>query len=192
MPDVVYEGNNLNDPSQLTEGWHPAFLVQIGTEETPPDWERAKRSPKSWRWYFAVWEQAADVGRSAPEAQSQTTSTLFSPGGGKFDPSTAYRWHSELLGRRPVRGEHVNLDPMLPLPCRVKVHRTDKHGQPSEYATIKDLEHWSDGQALLTPDLRDKLATWHQMKHADGGPPPALSTLPPAPSTTSSLDKPAW
>jgi hypothetical protein len=190
MPDVVYEGSSQNDPSQLTDGWHPAFLIEIGTEDTPPDWERAKRSPKQYRWYFAVWETNADVTHRAPEAQSSTTSTLFSPGG-KYQPSTNYVWHSELVGHRIAKGEHVNLDPLLPLPCRVKVLRTDKNGQPSEYATIKDLERWPEGQALLTADLKDKLATWQRMKTAGAPspapPPPAVPTTPP-----SSPQKPAW
>ena len=195
MPDVVYEGGGLSDPSQLTEGWHPAALIELALEDTPPDWERAKRSPKQFRWFYAVWEAFADVTRTAPEAQSATTSTLFSPGG-RYQPSTAYVWHSELLGHRPARGEHVNLDPLLPLACRVKIQRTDKNGQPSEYARIIGLERWADGQALLTQDLKDKLATWHKMKMATGTPPPAPPpvppTLPPAPPSPLPTDTPKW
>jgi hypothetical protein len=196
MPDIVYEGNSYNGPSQLSEGWHPSFLVDITIEDTPQDWERFKRSPKQWRWWVATWDTAADITRAAPEAQSTTTSTIFSPGGGKFDPSTCYRWHAELLGRRPAKGEHVNLNPMLPLPCRVKISRTDKNGQPSEYAKILDLERWPDGQALLTPDLRDKLATWYRMKSATNAPPPQASPAPPlpppAPASPPPTDTPKW
>jgi len=198
MPDVVYEGGGLfSEPSQLTEGWHPAALVELLLEDTPPDWERAKRSPKQFRWPFAVWETVADVARSAPEAQSATTSTLFSPGG-RYQPSTAYVWHSELLGHRPARGEHVNLDPLLPLACRVKIQRTDKNGQPSEYAKIVGLERWPDGQALLTAELKAKLATWYTMKTAGGmaPPPPQASSAPPSPSPASPrpapTDAPKW
>jgi hypothetical protein len=180
MPDVFYDASGFfNDPSQLTEGWRPAALVHIGTEDTPPDWERAKRSPQQYRWYFAVWETTADMARSAPEAQSETTSTQFSPGG-RYQPSTNFLWHAEFLGRRPVRGEHNNLDPLLPLPCRLKIRRTDKHGQPSEYAKIIGLERWAEGEALLTADLKAKLATWFAMKTAGAAPPPQA---PPAPPT---------
>src|SRR5262249_44987500 len=115
--------------------------------------------------------------------------------GGKYQPSTSYLWHSELLRHRPAKGEHVNLDPLLPLPCRLKVQRTDKTGQPSEYATIKDLERWPDGQTLLTADLKGKLATWHKMKTAGGTAPPppqASPTPPPVPSTPPSTDTPKW
>jgi hypothetical protein len=197
MPDVVYEGSSFfNDPSQLTEGSHPAFLVYIGKEDTPPTWERFKRSPQQYRWYFAVWETIEDVTRSAPEAQSETTSTQFSPGG-RYQPSTNYLWHCEFLGRRPARGEHNNLDPLLPLPCRLKIKRTDKQGQPSEYAKIVGLERWADGLSLLTADLKDKLATWYRMKTAGAQatppPPPAAPPTPPvAPPSPPPTDTPKW
>ena len=192
MPDVVYEGSSASDPSQLSEGWRPAFLVEITEEDTPPDWERAKRSPRQWRWHFAVWENQAEIARSIPEAQSTTTSKTFSPGGGKFPASTAYLWHVEFLGRRPAKGEHVNLDPLMPLPCRLKISRTNKNGEPSEYANIKDLERWADGQALLTPDLKDKLATWHKMKSAGGAPRSAPAPAPTPPPPAAPTVKPTW
>jgi hypothetical protein len=148
-PEMGYETKSVNDKSTLSEGWHPAFLLAITDEETPAAWKMAEQSPRMWRWHFAVWETPQTM-QQTPERQSAPTSQKFSPGG-KFQPSKAYVWTCELLGRQIQPGERVNLDPSLPLPCRVKVRRNN------EYANIIDLEKWPEGQAYLNEGMRASL-----------------------------------
>lgn len=176
MPDFSYQPKTTNDKSQLTPGWHPAFLMAIADEETPPDWQMAKQSPRLWRWQFAVWESPASM-RDAPEMQSTPTSQKFSPGG-KYQASKAYVFTRKLLNRQIEAGEHVSLDPLMPLPCQVLISRTDKNGAPIEYANITDLQAWPDGAAALTAEVRTNLASWLQAKQA-APTPPAPAPVPP-------------
>lgn len=165
MPVFNYTPQHVSDPSNLSEGMHPAFLVAITDEETPAAWEMAKKSPRMWRWHFAVWQSPAAITNEAPELQSTVSSQTFSPGG-KYQPSKAFVWTCALLGRAVQPTESIDLDPMMPLPCQLYITRKDKMGVPIEFANVKDLVAWSEGGAVLTPDLRQKIQTWWQMKQA--------------------------
>jgi hypothetical protein len=171
MPNFTYQPRSINDPSMLSEGWHPAYLLHIADEATPEQWTMYESSPRLWRWLFAVWETPQHVQATTPELQSVPTSQKFSPGG-RYQPSKAYTWTCTLLGRAVQAGESVSLDAALPLPCRLKIRRVNGQGQPIEFANIVDLEPWPDGASLLTPELQQKLTTWFGMKQA-GTPVPA-------------------
>jgi hypothetical protein len=167
MPQFSYQPPSINDPSQLAEGWHPAYLLAITDEATPDSWAMYQASPRLWRWWFAVWPDPGQL-HHTPECQTSPTSQKFSPGG-KYQPSKAYLWTCKLLGRTFSAGESVNLDELMPLACKVWVKRTNSQGMPSEFANITELQTWPEGAALLTPELRQKLATWLSMKRSDGG-----------------------
>jgi len=180
MPEFKYEPRTINDRSQLTPNWHPAYLLEIGVEEVPDGWEMKKKNSHMYRWKFCVWESPHAVTTIAPEFQSVVSSPQFSPPG-KYQASKAFLFTQKLLGRKIEPGEHINLDPLLPMPCLVLINRTDKNGAPSEYANIMDVGPWPDGTALLTPDLRQKLAQFLAMKTGlSNG---QVSTPPPAQST---------
>lgn len=160
MPTFAYEPRTVNDKSNLTPGYHPAFLLAIKDEEVPEGWEMKKKSPRMWRWCFAVFtspEQVAAGGR--PEHQSATSSQTFSPGG-KFQPSKAYIWTCKIMGRKIESGESIDLDPMMPIPCLVMVSRTKRDGTHVEYANIDGIEPWPEGPRFLTPGLRQSLAAF--------------------------------
>ena len=162
-PEFKYEPRTINDKSQLTPNWHPAYLLEIGVEEVPDGWEMKKKNSHMYRWKFCVWEGPHAVTSVAPEFQSVVSSPQFSPPG-KYQASKAFVFTQKLLGRKIEPGEHVNLDPAMPLACQVLINRTDKNGAPSEYANIMDVGAWPDGAALLTPELRQKLAAFLAMK----------------------------
>lgn len=171
MPQFTYQPRSINDPSQLSEGWHPAFLLAIHDEETPEQWAMRESSPRMWRWVFAVWSSPETIAQQIPEMQSAPTSQKFTPAS-RYSPSKAYTWTCTLLGRAVQAGESVSLDDLLPLACRLKIRRVNGQGQPIEFANIVDLEAWPDGASQLTPDLRHRLTTWFAMKQA-GTPVPA-------------------
>lgn len=158
MPVFHYEPRITNDKSTLTPGMHPGFLLAIQDEEVPDGWKMKEKSPRMWRWLFAVWPvpEALTAGMR-PEKQSATSSQTFSPGGQR-QASKAYVWTCKLLGRKIETGESVDLDPMLPLPCWIMVSRTKSDGTAIEYANLMGLELWPEGAALLTPPLRAYLA----------------------------------
>jgi len=185
MPMFTYTPQQVSDPSFLTEGMHPAFLVAITDEETPAQWEMAKKSPRMWRWSFAVWQDVTSMTSQPPELQSTVSSQTFSPGG-KYQPSKAFVWTCALLGRQVQPTESIDLDPMMPLPCQLYITRKDKNSTPIDYANVKDLVAWGEGAAVLTPELRQKLQTWWQMKQAT---PQAVPT--PQPQQTPSTPPPA-
>ena len=151
MPVMSNTPKVSNDKSSLLDGWHPAFLLAIQEEDTPPSWKMAEKSPRMYRWKFAVWSHPDRIATENPERQSAPSSTTFSPKG-KNPASKAYTWTAELLGRQIMPGESVDLDPLLPLPCRVKVSRN------GEYANIMDVERWPEGAQALTPALKGLLA----------------------------------
>ena len=160
MPTFTYTPHTINDKSSLSPGMHPAFLVAIVSEPTPPGWEMAKKSPVMFRWQFAVWESAQALAAGvAPERQSMVSSTAFTPKG-NFQASKAYQWTSILLGREPAMGENIDLDSLLPLPCQLMVLRTDKLGKPTEYANLSGLFPWPDGPPYRTPAFCVKLAAF--------------------------------
>lgn len=158
-----------NDKTSLTDGWHPGYLLAISDEQTPPTWKMFEKSPRMYRWTFAVWQQPGDILHDAPERQSAPSSQAFSPKGTQ-PASKAYSWTSALLQRQIQPGESVDLDPMLPLPCRVKISRN------GEYANILDLEYWAEGPPR-TPEL---LAMLHTCLHREGTAPPRETAPTPA------------
>lgn len=198
MPNFSYTPRSINDPSQLSEGWHPAYLLQIADEATPELWSMYESSPRLWRWLFAVWETPQHVQTTTPELQSAPTSQKFTPAS-RYSPSKAYTWTCALLGRAVQAGESVSLDDLFPLPCRLKIRRVNGQGQPIEFANIVDLEAWPDGGSLLTADVRQKLATWFTMKQqgtpapapAPGAVPRPVPAVPAAPAAPAGWGQPA-
>lgn len=165
MPAMSYTPKPTNDASTLTPGWHPAVLLAILDEATPEGWIMAQRNPRMYRWKFAVYTTPQNLPHETPERQSAVSSQAFTPKG-RNPASKAYTWTTELLGRVIMPGESVDLDPLLPLPCRVKIERRE------QYANIVDLERWDEGKPLLTDAVKRTLA------HLDEEAPP-VTTPPP-------------
>jgi hypothetical protein len=176
MPSMTYTPRTYNDPSALTMGWHPAFLLEIADEPTPEHWQMYEKSPRMYRWKFAVWEVPTLIPTHAPERQSAVSTQIFAPKG-RQPASKAYTWAATLLGRQIPPGETVTLDPLMPLPVRVKVERKD------QYANIRDLEPCPELTPYLTPELHQKLAafllTFGQASEAAAAPPPTPTPAPP-------------
>ena len=168
MPTFSYTPRMFSDASALPEGLHPAFLVAVTDEETPEGWKMREKSPRMWRWYFAVYDNINVINSVRPELQSTVSSQTFSPGG-KYQPSKAYLWAIALLNRQIGKGEKIDIDAMLPLPCQLYISRRDKQGNPVEQAIIKDLTAWGDGTKLLTPELTARLVTWWEEKSGELG-----------------------
>jgi hypothetical protein len=175
MPTMTYTPQFYSEPSVLTPGVHPAFLMAILDEVTPPTWEMAKKSPRMWRWHWAVAHTAQTFDAYVPELVTAVCSKIFS--GGK-QASKNYTWHCTLLGRVIAPDESVDLDPMMPLPCQLAISRT-KGGVSVEWAIVDNVYAWPDGAALLTEPFRQKLALWWSMKQAGGEQP---TEAPPAPA----------
>lgn len=172
-------------PSNLSDGWHPAYLLHISEEATPGDWEMFKQSPTMYRWHFCAWEHPGLL-QQEPEVQSGLTSTKFTPKG-RYQASKAYLWTCQLLGRTIVSGESVDFDPLYPLPCRIKVAK-----EPGkDFIKIIDVESWPDGQQHLPAmtdtllGLRAKILQQPPPVIPPVAPPPAAATptpsQPPAP-----------
>lgn len=162
---------SFSDKSELTRGRKPAFLCAITEELVPDGWPMQKRPGDTmFRWHFAIWENEQAINARQPEHQTAVSSKIFSPAGKKNPASKCWLWTAELLGRLPNPGEAVDLDPMMPLPCRLKVERTKRDGTPVDFAVIADLEGWPEGAQLLTPELKAKLqalaAVWAQSNSA--------------------------
>lgn len=180
-----------SEPSDLVEGVHPAFLMAVTEELTPPTWPAAVKAlaagkpiPPMYRWHFAVCPSFATVTSEIPELQTAVSTTIFS-GGARA--SKSYTWACTLLGREIPVNEGVDLEPLCPLPCQVFILRHDKNRVPITYANIDPrLMAWPEGTALLTPELRQKLALWWQMKQStpvdDPTPPPPPAPMPAVPS----------
>lgn len=160
MPAQTYTRQFFSEPSDLSPGLHPAFLVAITEEATPPTWDMFKSSPRMYRWHFAVAHNPSSIATHVPELVTAITSKIFS--GGK-QPSKNYTWHCTLVGHEIQIDESVDLDPAMPVPCQLIVSRM-KGGKPVEWAIVDGLYPWPEGQTLLTDELRKKLALWWQMK----------------------------
>jgi len=175
----VFTPKTVNDPSQLTHGRHPAFLLAIVEEAIPDGWEMGKKDTHMFRWHLAIWEHPDHVMQYAPEEQSAISSRAFSPKS-KYQASKAYVWTCALLGREIPRGQGADLDPLLPLACWADIERTPGN----DYAKITALWGRPEGQAQIPPVV-------HQLKaqYATGMPPaPAAAPPPPAPAQAA----PAW
>lgn len=204
MPKITHTQRFMSEPSSLSPGVHPGFLISITEHDTDPTWDMYKSSPKHWRWSFAVGHTAETLTTVIPELVTAISSQIFS--GGK-NASKAYQWHVALLGREIPIGEEVDLDPLMPLPCQVGISRS-KNGQTTEWAIVDALYGWEAGHALLTPELRTKLALWWTMKQAgeatEAPAPaaapatpqmyarPAAPTQAPAPATPATAGRAAW
>lgn len=205
MSTVSFEYNprTFSDPSALPEGLHPAFLLQVVDEETPAGWQMAAKSPRMWRFYFAVWDNPSVVGVVEPELQSQVCSQTFSAGG-KYQASKAYLNMKACLNRDIERGERMDPNALVPLPCQLYISRYDKNNTPIDFANVKDVKPWPQGTALLTADLKAKLLAWWQTKQQGLAlpepptppaptltPPPAAAPAPVAPATPAT-QKAGW
>jgi hypothetical protein len=173
-----------NDKTQLTEGRHPAFLCLITLEDIPTTWQSYNPDrgvTEQWRWHFAVWESDAQITTMAPEHQTTTSTKTFSPGGTK-QASKTYVYVTEFLRRNPHPDERVDLDPLLPLPCTVRVMRHKKDGTFIEYANLEGLEKAPHLDAYRTPELCQRIMNLEWVKN--GGvstqQPLAHSTPPPS------------
>lgn len=181
MPTMTYAPRALNDKSALQDGWHPAYLMEITDEETPEGWKMKPNSPRLWRWRFLVWAKPADIPTLRPEFQNAVSSQAFSPGGGGKSVAKAYSWASELIGHKPQPGEAVNLDALMPCPCRVKMERSTTN---PDYSNIIDLENsedtWPEVAAYLANEAfkTQLLAFYAQGPEA---PPDGSGTQRPAP-----------
>ena len=164
MPVMTYTPSYFSEPSQLIEGVHPAFLVAITDDLTPPTWPMAQKSPRMYRWHFAVLHSLETFEQYQPERQTGITSQIFS--GGK-QPSKSYTWSCAILGRDIPADESVDLDPMMPLPCQLFIGRHDKAGKSIEWANVDKVYNWADGHRLLTEPVRQRLADWWAKKQAE-------------------------
>jgi hypothetical protein len=172
------------NPSALSEGWHPGFLLHISEEATPADWQMAKQSPTMYRWHFVLWEVPTLIDRQAPEHQSGLTSTKFSPKG-KFQASKAYTWTKQMLARDIPPGQSINWDTLYPVPCRVKVERTPG----KDFIKILDVEAWPEGGAF-TVSMAEPLRL--ARAEAVAAPPPVIPPLDtPAPTPQAPQAPPA-
>ena len=174
MPKQTYTAQFFSEPSALTPGLHPGFLVAITEEATPHTWDMYKSSPRMYRWHFAVGHSAETISTHVPELVTAITSKIFS--GGK-QPSKNYTWHCTLIGHEIQIDEEVDLDPSLPVPCQVAISRS-KAGKDVEWAIVDKLYPWLEGAALLSPTFRQKLALWWSMKQAGGEQPTEAPTVP--------------
>jgi len=191
MPMMKHTQRFTSEPSTLSPGVHPGFLVAITEEATDPTWDMYKSSPHHWRWHFAVGHTAETLTTVVPELVTAISSQIFS--GGK-NPSKSYQWHVALLGREIPIGEEVDLDPLMPFPCQVGIARS-KNGQSVEWAMVDALYAWEAGHALLTPELRAKLALWWTMKQAgepsqDAAPAPVAAPRYAQPASTTPAPAP--
>lgn len=182
MPEFGYAANSINDLSQLTNGFHPAYLMAIHREDIPEGWVSYKPelSPTEnfhYRWCFLVWERADDVTSVLPERQSAISSKIFAPKGKKNPASKAYTWTCALLDREIVPGERINLDPLMPIPCVVLVERNE------QYANIKGLHHhkqmFPQGMTLLTPEYKAALQEALETERPQPTQPPVVVTQSP-------------
>lgn len=191
MPMMTYEPkSSYNDKSVLSNGWHPGYLLAIEDQPKPPSWKNYEQAPRIWRWVFAVWEVPGLIGNQAPERQTAASEQKFAPAGklrdgGTRSASKAYTWTQELLGREIQPGECVDLDPLMPLPCRIKMERN------GEYVNIKDIERWPEGQALLTEAIKAQLRTLLDRGN-EAQPAPQQPAMAPAPTPPQHPGMAAW
>jgi hypothetical protein len=133
------------NPSQLTQGWHPGYLIHISEETTPDGWKMKDKSPTMWRWHFVVWENPQTLQSGmAPEQQSGITSAKFSPKG-QYVASKAWTWTTQILNRTFATGETVDWTQHFPAPCRIKASR----GEGKDYIKIEGVEAWPEGQQYV-------------------------------------------
>lgn len=178
----TFQPKTISDPSNLTHGRHPGFLLAITEEAIPEGWAMGTKDTLMFRWHLAVWEHESHLAQYAPEQQSAISSRAFSPKG-KYQASKAWVWACSLIGRELPKGQGVDLDPLLPLACYVDVERVPGN----DYCKIVALWGRPEGQAAIPPvvqQLRAQYATGlpaAQPAQANGhaAPPPAPQPPPP-------------
>ena len=175
-----YNPRTFSDPSSLPEGLHPAYLIQVVDEETPAGWQMAQKSPRMWRFFFATWDNPSVVATTEPELQSQVCSQTFSAGG-KYPASKAYLNMKACLNRDIPRGEKMDPNSIVPLPCQLYISRYDKNNTPIDFANVRDVKPWPQGVALLTPELKARLMAWWEKKSEGLAQPEPPAPEPPAP-----------
>jgi hypothetical protein len=173
-----YNARTFSDPSNLSEGVHPAFLIEVVEEPVPEGWAMREKDLLMWRWNFAVWATPADIQTTKPELQSTVSSRTFSSGG-KYQPSKAFVWMKALLNRDIAKGEGVDPNDLVPLPCQLYITKRNKQGEVIDFANIKDLTPWPDGAALL-PAVREYLKAWWEERQHGLAAEKAKETPPPA------------
>lgn len=147
----------VSDPSNLTHGRHPGFLLAITEEPIPDGWAMGAKDTLMFRWHLAIWEHIEHLAQYAPEQQSAISSRAFSPKG-KFQQSKAHAWASALIGHEIPKGQGVDLDPLLPIACYVDVERTPGN----DYCKITALWGRPEGQGAIPPvvhQLRQQYVT---------------------------------
>lgn len=156
-----YEPRTFSDPTALAEGLHPAFLVQVTDEVKPEGWKM--QTERMWRFNFAVWDNVHVIHQTPPELQTKTCSQTFSSGG-KFQPSNAYVFMKAGLNRDIAPREKIDPNALVPLPVMLYVVRLDSQGKAVDFAIIKDVRPWPEGNALLTPEFKAQVMAWWASK----------------------------
>lgn len=209
MPMMKYTPEYFSEPSELSPGYHPAFLLYVSEEDTPEDWPMYENSERMWRWHFAIAESETTLDAYVPEYHNAISSAKFK--GGKHC-TKSYTWLCTILGRDIPKDESIDPNDLVPLPCTLLIGRHDKNGKEIEYANIEKVQHWAGGMEKLTPAMKAKLETFWKMKQADGegtgdaepgpramppapqmSPAPAPAAVPPAPAPApASAGRQAW
>src|SRR5262245_25744011 len=171
-------------PSNLRDGWPPAYLLHIAEEATPGDWQMHAQSPTMWRWHFAVWENPTTM-QQEPEVQSGLTSTKFSPKG-RYQASKAYTWACALVGRTIQAGETIDYELLYPLPCRLKTVKDPG----KDFVKITDVESWPEGGQALAPIKEALLGLRMTIMQQPPPPIPPVTTHPPVPAPAPEPPKP--
>lgn len=166
MPVMNYNPRTFSDPSNLTEGMHPAYLIEVVEEAVPQGWAMGEKDSLLWRWNFAVWQREQDIANQAPELQSMVSSRTFSSGG-KYQASKAFTNMRSLMNREIGKGEAIDPNDHTPLPGLLYVSRRDKQGQAIDFANVKDLAPWPEGNNYLTAEVREKLRLWWEEKRGN-------------------------
>lgn len=163
MSTVVfgYEPRTFSDPTALAEGLHPAFLVQVTDEVKPDGWKM--QTERMWRFNFGVWDNVNVIHTTPPELQTKTCSQTFSSGG-KFQASNAYVYMKAALNRDIAPREKIDPNALVPLPVMLYVVRLDSQNRAVDFAIIKDVRPWAEGNALLTPEFKAQLMAWWASK----------------------------
>lgn len=177
----------VSDPSNLTHGRHPGFLLAITEEAIPDGWAMQAKDTHMFRWHLAIWEHPDHLAQYAPEEQSAISSRAFSPKS-KFQASKAYVWTCALLGREIPKGQGVDLDPLLPLACWCDVERVPGN----DYCKIAALWGRPEGQGQIPPLIHQLQAQYTATSPAEALslPPPVRPAGPPAPATAQAVVPP--
>lgn len=145
-------GAGPNMKTAFTDGWRYGYLLQVTEEDTPNTWKMYAKSPRMYRWWFALWADVASFSAGVPaERQTVPSTTAFVPRGAQ-PASKAYLWATIILGHAPQPGEGFDPNAFVPFPVRAKGERRN------DYLNIIDLETWENPPQMV-PALAQYLAT---------------------------------